>query len=183
MSKSASPEPRKESQASNNSARSSVLHVCISCRAAGSPREPIEKRAGFKLYQELRAIFNESTLCHQVEVKPAECLSLCLRPCAIALSSAGAWSYLFGDQYPDKNANDIAECIALYLDIPDGFMPRKIRPKALRASILGRVPPFDMVPGVGDYQKSHREDYSDRSANETVTFHAPTQSAGDIACL
>lgn len=145
MSKSASPEPIKKSQTSSNSARSCVLHVCTSCRAAGSPRESIEKRAGFKLYQELRAIFNESTLCHQVEVKPAECLSLCPRPCAIALSSAGAWSYLFGDQYSDKSASDIAECIALYLDIPDGFMPRKIRPKALRASILGRVPPFDIT--------------------------------------
>jgi predicted metal-binding protein len=145
MNKSASPEPMKKSQISSNSASSCVLHVCTSCRVAGSPREPIEKRAGFKLYQELRAIFNESTLCQQVEVKPTECLSLCPRPCAIALSSAGAWSYLFGDQSSDKSASDIAECIALYLDIPDGFMPRKIRPKALRTSILGRVPPFDIT--------------------------------------
>jgi predicted metal-binding protein len=108
MSKSASPEPMKELQTSDNSPRSCVLHVCTSCRVAGSPRESIEKRAGFKLYQELRAIFNKSTLCHQVEVKPAE-------------------------------------CIALYLDIPDGFMPRKVRPKAMRASILGRVPPLDIT--------------------------------------
>jgi predicted metal-binding protein len=108
MSKSALPEPIKKPQTSDNSARSCVLHVCTLCRVAGSPRESIEKRVGFKLYQELRAIFNKSTLCHQAEVKPAE-------------------------------------CITLYLDILDGFMPRKIRPKALRASILGRVPPFDIT--------------------------------------
>lgn len=181
MSETASPEPKKESQTSNDSVRSSVLHVCTSCRAAGSVREPIEKRAGFKLYQALCAMFNESTLGHQVEVKPAECLSLCPRPCAIALSSAGAWSYLFGDQDPDKSASDIVECIALYLDIPDGFMPRKIRPKPLRASILGRVPPLDIA--AGDSRPNRREDHFDRSANKVSKFLTPTQNSGDLTCL
>jgi predicted metal-binding protein len=172
MSETTSPEI-KESQASNDSPRSSVLHVCTSCRAAGSVREPIESRAGFKLYQALRAMFNESTLGDRVEVKPAECLSLCPRPCAIALSSAGAWSYLFGDQDPEKSASDIVECIALYLDTQDGFMPRKIRPKALRSSILGRVPPFDIAAGAGGSQPCSREDHFDRWANKTSKLHAP----------
>jgi predicted metal-binding protein len=182
MSETTSPEI-KESQTSNDSARSSVLHVCTSCRAAGSVREPIESRAGFKLYQALRVMFNESTLGDQVEVKPAECLSLCPRPCAIALSSAGAWSYLFGDQDPEQSASDIVECIALYLDTPDGFMPRKIRPKALQASILGRVPPFDIVACAGGSQPSSREDNFARWANKTSKLHEPPQSTGDLACL
>jgi predicted metal-binding protein len=176
MSETASPESKKESQISNDSPRSSVLHVCTSCRAAGFPREPIEKRAGFKLYQALRAMFNESTLGHQVEVKPAECLSLCPRPCAIAFSSAGAWSYLFGDQHPEKSASDIVECIALYLDTPDGVMPRKTRPKALRGSILGRVPPFDIGTGMDDCQPSRRDKHSVSYANKTSELHAPAQS-------
>jgi predicted metal-binding protein len=150
MIETASPEHKKDSQTSNHTPRASVLHVCTSCRAAGSVREPIENRAGFKLYQALRAMFNESTLGNQVEVKPTECLSLCPRPCAIAFSSAGAWSYLFGDQHPEKSASDIVECIALYLDTPDGIMPRKTRPKTLRGSILGRVPPFDIVANMND---------------------------------
>ena len=149
MSETALPESKKESQTPNDGARSSVLHVCTSCRAVNAPREPIEKRAGFKLYQALRVMFNESPLAHQVEVKPTECLSLCPRPCAIAFSSAGAWSYLFGDQHPEKSASDIVECIALYLDSQDGVMPRKTRPMALRTSILGRVPPFDYVSTKG----------------------------------
>jgi predicted metal-binding protein len=182
MSETTSPEI-KESQTSNDSARSSVLHVCTSCRAAGSVREPIESRAGFKLYQALRAMFNESTLGDHVEVKPAECLSLCPRPCAIALSSAGAWSYLFGDQDPEKSASDIVECIALYLDIPDGFMPRKTRPRLLQASILGRVPPLEIATSVGDSQPTRREEQSDRSANKNFKLHASAQSSGDLASL
>lgn len=132
----------KGSATSSSTLRSSVLHVCTSCRASGSPREPRESRAGFKLYQELRKTFHDSPLSHHVEVRPTKCLSLCPRPCGIALSSPGAWSYLFGDQNPGESARDIIKCVSLYIDTEDGFMPREQRPKYLRASILGRVPPF-----------------------------------------
>lgn len=131
----------KKSHASHDVSRSLVLHVCTSCRAAGSPREPRESRAGFKLYQKLHTIFHESPLGCHVEVRPAECLSLCPRPCGIALSSYGSWSYLFGDQHPDESASDIEKCISLYIATADGFMRREQRPKSLQASILGRVPP------------------------------------------
>ena len=141
MTKTASSVLAKEPQTSHGASRPSVLYVCISCRAPGAPREPRESRAGFKLYQELRAIFHESPLERHVEVKPTECLSLCPRPCGIAFSSPGAWSYLFGDQRPDESARDIVECVSLYVSTADGSMPRARRPKPLRASILGRVPP------------------------------------------
>lgn len=180
MSEVASPE-NKQSQTSNSSTRSSVLHVCTSCREPGSLRGPIETRDGFKLYKALHAMFDESASCHQVEVKPAECLSLCPRPCAIALSSAGRWSYLFGDQDLDTSVSDIVECIALYLDIPNGFMPRKTRPKALRASILGRVPPFDITANASDSKPSGGKDQSDYSDNKTPKFHASAKSSGNHA--
>ncbi|MCY3795599.1 MAG: DUF1636 domain-containing protein [Gammaproteobacteria bacterium] len=120
----------------------SILHVCTSCRPSGSPREPRGNRPGFKLYRELRAAFDESPLGQHVEVRPAECLSLCPRPCGIALTSPGAWSYLFGDQRPGESAGDILACASLYIGTEDGFMPRDRRPKRLRASVLGRVPPY-----------------------------------------
>ena len=123
--------------------RSCTLHVCISCRAPGSPREPRESRAGFLLHQELRATLQESWNGAHVEVRPAECLSMCRRPCGFALSSPGAWTYLFGDQHPGGSARDILECVSLYIGTRDGFMPRERRPKSLRASILGRVPPLE----------------------------------------
>ena len=129
------------SSQSHSSFRPSVLHVCTSCRVPGSPREPRENRAGFKLYKKLCKIVHESPLGRHVEVRPTECLSLCPRPCGIALSSPGGWSYLFGDQNPDQSTSDILECLSLYKGAEDGFMSRDQRPKALRTSILGRVPP------------------------------------------
>ena len=75
-----------------------------------------------------------------------ECLSICPRPCGLIrtiwISTPGYWSYLFGDQNPGQSVEDILECLSLYLQSKDGFMARKERPKSLRASILGRIPPF-----------------------------------------
>ena len=122
--------------------KSCALHVCISCRATGCPREPREARTGRQLYEELRATFDESPMRDQVEVKPAECLSLCPRPCGIVLASPGRWTYLFGDQQLQASADDIVACVSLYLQALNGYMPREERPKTLRASILGRVPPL-----------------------------------------
>lgn len=121
--------------------RSCVLHVCTSCRPSGTPREPEENRAGFKLYRELEATIQRSHLAKFVKVKPAECLSLCPRPCGIAVSSTAAWTYLFGDQ-DEGSAHDILDCVSLYLRNPEGVMPREQRPKRLRAGVLGRVPPL-----------------------------------------
>ena len=126
--------------------RSAVLHVCTSCRTRGAPREPRENRPGFQLYRELRAAFHESPLGQRVEVRPAECLSLCPRPCGIALTSPGAWSYLFGDQQPET-AGDILECVSLYIDTEDvrmdslGAAPGKMRTSEPRTR-------FDTTTGV-----------------------------------
>ena len=133
--------PNKSAERANP-LKTCTLHVCTSCRTRGAPRGPIEERPGFILYRQLREAVANNALAHQVVVKPAECLSLCPRPCGIALSSPDSWTYLFGDQQPDATATDIVECVSRYLANPDGFMARNERPTALRSSILGRIPPM-----------------------------------------
>ena len=136
---------RKPWQASATPA-SCTLHVCTSCRTRGTPREPRENRPGFILFERLRAAIARSPLEGLVEVRPARCLSICPRPCGIALSSPDRWTYLFGDQLSETTIDDVVTCVSLYLDSPDGFMPRSERPKSLRSSILGRVPPLQESP-------------------------------------
>ena len=117
-----------------------TLHVCTSCRPPGFPREPKDKRPGFLLYKKLEHLLKDNPLEHQVSLNPADCLSLCKRPCGISISSSGAWTYLFGDQDSELTAQDILDCVSLYLEAPNGQMTREMRPEALRVSILGRVP-------------------------------------------
>ena len=127
-------------------AKTCTLYVCTSCRTAGTPREPREDRQGFILYNKLQEAFSTSPLKNRVDVQPTGCLSICPRPCGIALSSSGSWTYLFGDQEPDNAIKEILECVSTYLRISNGFMPRMERPKSLRRSILGRVPPTVGAP-------------------------------------
>ena len=118
-----------------------VLHVCTSCRPSGQSRDPATQRPGYRLYEKLIASVNHGPLAGRVEVKPAQCLSLCPRPCGIAVSAHNSWTYLFGDQDPDVDVTDILNCLELYLKSDDGMMQRRDRPASLQASVLGRLPP------------------------------------------
>ena len=83
-----------------------------------------------------------SDLQDSVNVEAAKCLSLCPRPCGVALTSGETWTYLFGDQDPATSVASILECVSIYLKCDDGEMPRGVRSPGLRESILGRLPPL-----------------------------------------
>ena len=131
-----------EKESSVDKLSTCTLHVCTSCRVSGMPRNPKENRPGFILFQRLSEAISNSPLQSQVTVKPAECLSICPRPCGIAIGTPRRWHYLFGDQNPERGVEDIVQCVSTYLQSNDGFMARSERPKSLRSSILGRIPPF-----------------------------------------
>jgi len=69
-------------------------------------------------------------------------MSQCKRPCVVAFSGEGRFTYLFGDLDPARDAAAVLDAFALYTARPDGFMERFERPEALQAGILGRVPPL-----------------------------------------
>ena len=122
--------------------RECTLYVCTSCRPAGFPKEPIENRPGFRLHREISQALAMSEIRNSVNLEAVQCLSLCKRSCGIAMTSRGAWTYLFGDQSPDLSVNSILECLSIYLKSSRGEMPRSVRPAGLRKSILGRIPPL-----------------------------------------
>ena len=125
-----------------NPKKDCVVHICLSCRPAGAARGFDEERPGFKLYKALKSRIRESELEDAVDIRSADCLSVCRRPCGIALSSDDrSWVYLFGDQEEPHSVEEIVECLSLYLNASDGYLPRSQRPKGMRGSILGRIPP------------------------------------------
>ena len=107
------------------------------------PREPVENRPGYQLHEALVEAVAASPLRERVRVQPVQCMSLCPRPCAIAFSAPGRWSYLFGDQVAASAIHDVLTCLRSYLDEADGALARNQRPESLQASILGRIPPVD----------------------------------------
>lgn len=118
-----------------------TLNVCTSCRPNNTPKSPLHQRPGYQLYMAMVEAVAASTLSRHVHVQAVPCMSLCPRPCAIAFTSKGRWSYLFGDQSRAVSVSDVPACLELYLSTRDGVLPRQHRPLSLQASILGRIPP------------------------------------------
>ncbi|MEM1047366.1 MAG: DUF1636 domain-containing protein [Pseudomonadota bacterium] len=115
-----------------------IRSICLRCR---DDRETISAdiRGGARLAQAvLQSGIKEAAL----DVRGVHCLSQCKRPCTVAISGPDRFTYLFGDLDPTCHAQDVVDLAALYVRSPNGFMARNDRPQAMRAGVLGRVPPL-----------------------------------------
>ena len=124
-----------------------LLHVCTTCRAAD---DTSETRAGARLLTALQA----AVACAAIPglcVEGVECLSVCKRPCTVAVSSAGRWTYVYGDLDAEASAETILAGLSRYAETPDGLVPWRERPEAFRKGVIARLPPppaADPVPDV-----------------------------------
>jgi predicted metal-binding protein len=115
-----------------------VVHVCVTCRAPGDAEG--EERPGARLFARLQGLAAERGT--DLEVVPVECLSVCKRPCTVGFSGPGKWTYVYGDLSPETSAETILDGAALYGQAPDGIIPWKQRPDALKKGVVARIPPL-----------------------------------------
>ena len=120
------------------------LFVCTSCRQPREGKEPREQRSGARLFRNLSERFASWARREDFVIVPCECLSVCPRPCGIALRAPGKFTYVFGDLKPGETETAVIECAMLYRRAPTGFLPREERPHVLRAGILARIPPLEL---------------------------------------
>jgi len=120
------------------------LFVCTSCRQSGEGKGPRDQRGGALLFRNLSERFASWARRENFVIRPAECLSVCPRPCGIAMRAPGKFTYVFGDLKPGETESAVIECATLYRRAPTGFLPREDRPHVLRAGILSRVPPLEI---------------------------------------
>jgi predicted metal-binding protein len=77
-----------------------------------------------------------------VALKAVECLSVCKRPCTIALAAPGKWTYVIGDLTSDSHLEDIVLGARRYAVSPDGVVPWRERPLCFRKGVVSRTPPL-----------------------------------------
>ncbi len=124
--------------------RQTSIHVCVTCRNAGEASD-VGERPGARLYRALREAAARRGAA--IELIPVECLSVCKRPCTIGFSGAGKWTYVYGDFAPDEAAAEaILDAAALYAATPDGLIPWRQRPDALKKGVVARIPPLIPSP-------------------------------------
>ena len=118
-----------------------TLFVCVTCRDADhSPDAP---SAGARLFDAIQAEAKSAGAGDgMVTIVPVECLSVCKRVCAVGFAAPGKWTYVYGGLPSDTAAPTVLAGARLYARAPDGLIPWKQRPDALKKGVVARVPPF-----------------------------------------
>ncbi len=121
-----------------------TLSICLRCRDGREQRDSdLAQRGGRRLADAIAAQFDASEAARLgVRLRGVNCMSQCKRPCVVALSGAGRFTYLFGDLDPASHRPEVLAVAAAYAQAEGGFLPRSARPRVLQAGILGRIPPF-----------------------------------------
>ena len=113
-----------------------TLHVCMTCKA-GLPLEEGATAPGALLHAALAAQGADG-----VRIVPVECLSACSQGCAVALSSPGTWSSVYG-RLTQADAADVLAGASAYAATADGIVPWRSRPVIFRKQSLARIPPLE----------------------------------------
>ena len=116
-----------------------TVYVCTTCRRESDA--PDGPRGGALLASALAR--SNHAAGSPVAVVPVECLSVCKRPITIGFSAAGKWTYVYGDFAPEA-ADAILSAAALYEAAPDGLIPWRERPDALKRGVVARLPPLPL---------------------------------------
>ncbi len=113
-----------------------TVQVCVTCRAEGDAQEP---RAGARLYAALAAARREG----DPRVDAVECFSVCKRPCTVSFSAPGAWTYVYGDFPAETPPDEVLAMARAYGAAPEGLIPWRERPAALKKGVVARLPPLE----------------------------------------
>jgi predicted metal-binding protein len=105
--------------------------VCVTCKSD-------EGVVGAALYEALCARLEGEA----IALRPVECLSVCKRPCTVALAAPGKWTYVVGDLSREAHIEDIVSAARRYAAAPNGIVPWRERPLPFRKGVISRTPPL-----------------------------------------
>jgi predicted metal-binding protein len=104
-----------------------TLFVCVTCRH--TDREGA--LPGRALYDAVEARLADAAA-DDVALRSIACLSVCKRPCTVAMAAPGKWTYVVGDLDAELNLAATA----------DGIIPWRERPLSFRKGVVSRTPPL-----------------------------------------
>ena len=112
-----------------------TLLVCITCKSdQGVLGAPLFDALSERLAGE-----------PDIALRPIECLSVCKRPCTVALAAPGKWTYVVGDLTREAHIEDIVIAARRYAASPGGIVPWRERPLSFRKGVVSRTPPLALT--------------------------------------
>lgn len=115
-----------------------ILFVCVACKGNAENGE----RPGDALLAAVRGkLAGHGAL--NIVMEPVDCLAVCKRPCTVALTAKGKWTYVIGDLAGDAHADDVAAATLAYASSRNGMIPWRERPQSFRKGVVARIPPLN----------------------------------------
>jgi predicted metal-binding protein len=114
-----------------------TIFVCVTCRHGDE--EGV--RPGKILFDAVEARLADRPD-GGVALRGVECLSVCKRPCTLALAGPGKWTYVVGDLDKEASVDDVIEAALKFAATPDGIIPWRQRPLSFRKGVVSRAPPL-----------------------------------------
>jgi predicted metal-binding protein len=132
-----------EARETQNAVARVTVFVCVSCRPGADGAET-PHRPGAELVGVLDSRLGAAGA-SDVTVTSVECLAVCKRPCTIAITAEGHWTYIVGDLDPAQHVDEIISAVLAYRRSPNGIVPWAERPVPFRKGVIARVPPLGFV--------------------------------------
>ena len=114
-----------------------TISVCKVCRqgddADSRPGQLFFEALGEKLSKEPGT---------SIRLEAVECLAVCKRPCTLAFSAPGKWTYVIGDLDSKDHVDEIIVAAKGYAATKDGIVAWKERPACFRKGVVSRTPPL-----------------------------------------
>jgi predicted metal-binding protein len=114
-----------------------TIFVCITCRHGNE--EGV--RPGKTLFDAMQARLLDRDD-GNIALRSVECLSVCKRPCTLALAGPGKWTYVIGDLDKHASVDDILDAALKFAATDDGIVPWRERPQSFRKGVVSRTPPL-----------------------------------------
>ena len=116
-----------------------TIFVCITCRG-GRPLDLSPVPGAVLAEATSRAAAGTG-----ITVRRVRCLANCNRGLSAAMRRDGAWTYVFGHLDAATGAAALIEGARLFAHAPDGLMPWRGRPDALKRGLVARTPPLEFA--------------------------------------
>lgn len=117
------------------------LYICRTCKPEGFAGEP-QQRPGFRLAEAMARRVIERQLGAVVTVKSVDCLSVCKRPCTVAVTGAGKFGYVVGDVEVGRDIDPLIDYAVAFGRTADGITVWRERPEIVKRHTVARIPPF-----------------------------------------
>jgi predicted metal-binding protein len=118
-----------------------TVFICVTCRGPGGD----DDRPGRLLFDAVTASLDRRAD-YDFTTTPVACLSVCKRPCTIALAATGKWTYVVGDLDHEHDVGDVVGMALRYGSTEDGIIPWRDRPQSFRKGVVSRIPPPGFRP-------------------------------------